>query len=92
MISVLFFATIRDFTKERETTVQDERSLGDLLSRLCERYGDEFRRELLDETGTALSDRVIVLVNGRHTANTGGLETPLRDGDTVAVFPIIGGG
>ncbi|HCL79713.1 MAG TPA: molybdopterin synthase sulfur carrier subunit, partial [Synergistaceae bacterium] len=68
MISVLFFATIRDFTKERETTVQDERSLGDLLSRLCERYGDEFRRELLDETGTALSDRVIVLVNGRHTA------------------------
>ncbi|HCL79712.1 MAG TPA: molybdopterin synthase sulfur carrier subunit, partial [Synergistaceae bacterium] len=21
-----------------------------------------------------------------------GLETPLRDGDTVAVFPIIGGG
>lgn len=92
MISVLFFATIRDFTKERETAVQDERSLGDLLSRLCGRYGDEFRRELLDEAGTALSDRVTVLVNGRHTANTGGLGTPLRRGDTVAIFPIIGGG
>ena len=40
----------------------------------------------------ALSDRVIIMVNGRHIAHTGGLGTPLRDGDTVAIFPIIGGG
>ena len=62
----------------------------ELLRLLCRRYGPELKEEVFD--GEALSDRVIIMVNGRHIAHTGGLGTPLRDGDTVAIFPIIGGG
>ncbi len=62
----------------------------EISSELSDRYGGEFRDEAFD--GDTISDRVIVLVNGRHIAHTGGAETRLSEGDTVAVFPIIGGG
>ena len=54
------------------------------------KVSEKFRREALEVED--VSDRVIVMVNGRSIAHTGGGNTPLSDGDTVAVFPIIGGG
>jgi len=90
MIKVLFFATIRDYTNEKETTAEGASSVEGLLRLLCARYGREFEAEVFD--GGKISDRVIVLVNGKHIAHTGGPLTPVKDGDTIAVFPIIGGG
>lgn len=90
MIRVLFFATIRDLTREKETTAPDCSTVGVLLEELSRRYGEAFRRGALE--GGKVSDRLIVMVNGRSIAHTGGGGTPLSDGDAVAVFPIIGGG
>lgn len=90
MIKVLFFATIRDYTREKETAAEGTETVRELLLQLSDRYGDDFRNEAFE--GIELSDRLIVLVNGRHIAHTGGGETRLSEGDTVAVFPIIGGG
>lgn len=90
MIKVLFFATIRDYTGEKETAAPEMATIGDLLMDLADRYGEVFRAEAFD--GNTLSDRVIIMVNGRHIAHTGGKDTPLSAGDTVAIFPIIGGG
>ena len=90
MIKVLFFATIRDYTNEKETTAEGASSIKGLLHLLCARYGPEFEAEVFE--GEKISDRVIVLVNGKHIAHTGGPLTPVKDGDTIAVFPVIGGG
>jgi len=90
MIKVLFFANIRDITNEKETEVSGPATVKDLLVLLSGHYEDGFRNEAFD--GDTLSDRIIVLVNGKHIAHTGGEATPVKDGDTVAVFPIIGGG
>ena len=90
MIKVLFFATIRDLSREKETAAEGADTVMELLLQLSDRYGPDFREEALD--GDNISDRLIVLVNGRHLAHTGGGETHLSEGDTVAVFPIIGGG
>jgi molybdopterin synthase sulfur carrier subunit len=90
MIRVLFFATIRDLSREKETSAAPCPTVRDLLAGLSGRYGEAFRKEALE--GEDVSDRVIVMVNGRSIAHTGGGNTPLSSGDTVAVFPIIGGG
>ena len=90
MIKVLFFATIRDYTNEKETTAEGASSIEGLLRFLCARYGPEFETEVFE--GEKISDRVIVLVNGKHIAHTGGPLTPVKDGDMIAVFPVIGGG
>ncbi len=90
MIKVLFFATIRDYTNEKETTAEGASTMEGLLRLLSARYGPEFEAEVFDHD--RISDRVILLVNGKHIAHTGGPLTPVKDGDTVAVFPVIGGG
>ncbi|MGI6253297.1 MAG: MoaD/ThiS family protein [Aminivibrio sp.] len=90
MIKVLFFANIRDYTGVKETEADGPQTIMELLISLAEVYGREFHDEAFEEG--EISDRVIVMVNGRHIAHTGGGETPLSDGDTVAIFPIIGGG
>lgn len=90
MIKVLFFATIRDYTGVKETGAEGSQTVMELLLNLARIYGQKFSEEAFEEGG--ISDRVIVMVNGRHIAHTGGGDTPLADGDTVAIFPIIGGG
>ena len=90
MIRVLFFATIRELAHGKETTVQGCRTVDELFAALSERCGDAFGKEAVE--GGSVSGRVIVMVNGRAIAHTGGGATPLSDGDTVAVFPVIGGG
>jgi len=81
MIRVRFFGQIREIAKTKETEVTDCPTVGSLLVLLSENYGRDFRPEEL-----------IVMVNGRHIAHTGFLETPLKSEDLVSVFPVIGGG
>ncbi len=91
MVTVLFFASIREYTREKETSAEEVfPSVEELLRLLCRRYGKTLENEVFE--GNTLSSQVIVMVNGRHIAHTGGPLTPVKDGDTVALFPLLGGG
>ena len=67
------------------------RTVRDLLRQLEGELGDRFRNAVLDEEGR-LRPYIKVLVNGRGIHVSGGLDTPLSDGDVVAIFPPIAGG
>ncbi|HOO64784.1 MAG TPA: MoaD/ThiS family protein [Synergistaceae bacterium] len=90
MIRVLFFATFREYTGEKETSANGVTSVEELLRLLGRRYGDAFESHVFE--GNTLSSQAILMVNGRHIAHTGGASTPLKEGDTVALFPLLGGG
>lgn len=45
-------------------------------------------KTLLDQIGVSLEDVAILLVNGIRTPP----ETKLKDGDTISLFPPVGGG
>lgn len=64
-----------------------------LLAELSVQFGMEFRKMVFDlETGE-ISSHIRVLVNGRHYAHIPDrLETRLKDGDDIAIFPPIAGG
>ncbi len=42
--------------------------------------------------GGSIAEGFMVLVNGRHAVLIGGLDAPVKDGDTVVIFPPAGGG
>lgn len=60
-------------------------SLNHLLDKLPE------LRNIVTEEGR-LREGVLILINGIHVQHLKGLETPLKDGDEVSVFPPGGGG
>jgi molybdopterin converting factor small subunit len=45
-------------------------------------------RQVVADVGLKEEELGIVLVNGRHAA----LEQPLREGDALSLFPLVGGG
>lgn len=91
-MKVRFFATYRDITHASELEMPAPESVRGLLLLLAERYGPDFRNQVLSLDQTALGRNAIVLVDGRHIAHLSGIDTPLTDSDTVAIFPLIAGG
>jgi molybdopterin converting factor small subunit len=45
-------------------------------------------REVIGEVGLSEQEIGIILVNGRHAA----LDARLEEGDTLSLFPLVGGG
>lgn len=68
-------------------------SIHDLLHLLAEQIDEEFSAAIYDPQTNLLGDHVAVIINGRSYNNLPeGLETPLKDGDQVSIFPPMAGG
>jgi MoaD family protein len=89
-VKVKFFAYFRDLFggRERDVVVLDGAIVRDALSVLCDT--DERRREVFE--GGGLKPHLVVMVNGVHVEALRGLDTALSPGDTLAIFPMLGGG
>ncbi len=94
-MTVKFFAYYRDsdFAGCKEMVWPEKAgSVYELCHQIADRYGRKFRSELLTPDGEEISDRSIVLVNGRRVDFLSGIQTPLSDQDTVLIFPVVAGG
>ncbi len=92
-IQTKFFAALREIVGTKMTIVEMDAGalIQDVLHNLIKRYGEIFKRQLFDDQGK-LSTSYQVLVNGINIGTLEGLETPLNDGDTIAILPPVGGG
>ncbi len=87
-IKIKFFASFREVFQERELELPNGSSMRDLLNLLCD--SSKRREQIFD--GGELKSYLAILKNGQHIYHLNGLETKLDDGDTVAIFPPVGGG
>lgn len=67
------------------------RTIRDLIQALADRYGPNLRRFLLDESGQL--DLVLsVFLNQKERIPREQLDRTLKDGDTVMIMMLVGGG
>jgi len=89
-VKAKFFAYFRELfgARERDVGVGIEATVGEALAVLCD------TPERLAEIFVCgdLKPHLVVMVNGVPISSLKGLSTPLSDGDTLAVFPMMGGG
>ena len=92
VIRVKGYLTFRELVGERHLEVEKGVTLRALLERLEAEVGQSFTMQAFGGRGSQ-QRHVPVLINGRHATHLpSGLDTELRDGDRVDLFPPIAGG
>ena len=87
-VEVLLFGKPRELAGayQESVSLKEGASLADLFELLGTRHGPSLAREL------AFPEKFMILVNGRHYTSLKGMQTPLGNGDTVAIVPAVIGG
>ncbi len=73
--------------------LKPQASAADLLVLLAEKYKDPFKKAVYDpDEPNSMKPYHIIAVNGLMINLLDGLRTKLKDGDRVAVMPVVTGG
>jgi molybdopterin synthase sulfur carrier subunit len=89
-VQVYIPTPFRRATSNRDRVELDARSVGELLDML-EGTFDGLRGLVRDDHGE-VQPHVNIYVNGEAIEALHGLDTPLKDGDEVAIIPAMAGG
>jgi molybdopterin synthase sulfur carrier subunit len=88
-IEVRIPTILRTYTGGAKTVEGSGATLADLFSDLESRHGG-LQQRLVDDAG--LRRFVNVYLNDEDVRFIGGLDAPVKDGDTVTVLPAVAGG
>lgn len=90
-VRVRAFATFREIMDSQiDMDLHEGATIRVLLDELTKRY--EGLGEMIFERPAIIRNFVNILKNGRNVHFLAGLETPLNEGDVIALFPPLAGG
>ncbi|MDR2825242.1 MAG: MoaD/ThiS family protein [Deltaproteobacteria bacterium] len=89
-VSILIPTALRAFTDRQAEVQAGGATAGEAIADFVKNYPD-IRTHLYDEHG-ALRSFVNVYHGDKNIKNAQGLDTPVRDGDTLRLVPAIAGG
>ena len=92
-VEVKFFTSLREITGKKTDKIQLENviTIEELLTLLSYKYGKNFREYIYDKKGK-VQGFLSFLVNGKNINILEGFDTKLKQGDTIAILPPVGGG
>ncbi len=91
-LKILGLPTLTKAIGQKELDLNFEgQTINDLIGYMVKRYGRKAEEALLDEEGQ-LDVTIQVLLNGREWITHDCLDTPLKDGDSVALMLMVAGG
>ncbi len=75
---------------EVSLTVESGARVEDVIMRLIDQFGTELSLLLMDEG--RISGNFIIMLNKRDVNTIEGIDTPVKDGDEIAILPHVQGG
>lgn len=86
-----FFATVREVTGVKSIELEAG-NIRELLQLLVQTYGNKFKDTVLENDTGELKQFFSCMINGKRIELLDGYDTILKDADSVALFPPVGGG
>jgi molybdopterin synthase sulfur carrier subunit len=85
---------IKQALGQRQTEIElpQGSTLEGLFVCMKEKWGAKLTPHLFDPDSGAVHSHLRIMVNGQTIQFLNGMETPLKDGDDVAILPLISGG
>ena len=94
-VKVRFSSNVKQLVGKDELALRLDPSktytIRDILEEITRLENKELSIMLIEEEGRSRGT-VRVVVNGREIHYLEGLETKIRDGDSIAIFPLLAGG
>jgi len=75
---------------EKKTEL-DASTLKESFEKISEIMGDDFKRRVLEADGSPRS-LINIYINGKNSAFSDGIDTPLDEGDEIYILPAVAGG
>jgi molybdopterin converting factor small subunit len=93
-IKVHYISLVKSFTKTsiEEFDLKEDASLADLLDKIATKYGKPLTLEVYDPTKKEMKANFVTMVNGILMDQLKGVNTQLKDGDSVILMALMTGG
>ena len=93
-IKVQYISLVKTFTKTShdEFKFKDTTLLVDVLNKIAEKYGKPFTQEVYDLEQKQMKSNFVAMVNGVLMDQLKGVNTPLKDGDSIILMSLMTGG
>ncbi|MFX0073036.1 MAG: MoaD/ThiS family protein [Candidatus Hermodarchaeota archaeon] len=92
-IKVSFFSLLIDIVGREEISlsINSEMTIKNILEKLRLSFGKSFEEKIFNSEGI-LNKYIIIGLNGKDIRKFDGLDTIIKDGDTISILPAIAGG
>jgi MoaD family protein len=93
-VKVHYISLVKSYTNKSqdEITLNDDATVAQLLDRIAEIYGKQFTSEVYDPDKKEMKQTFVAMVNGVLMDQLKGVNTPLKDGDTIILMSLMTGG
>jgi molybdopterin converting factor small subunit len=93
-IKVHYISLVKSFTKtnQDEFDLKEDSALSDVLHKVAEKYGAPFTQEVYDTERREIKSTFVAMVNGVLIYQLKGINTILKDGDSIILMSLMTGG
>jgi molybdopterin synthase sulfur carrier subunit len=93
-VKVHYLGMVKTYTNKGQEDIElnETSTLSDLLSKIAQSFGKPFNAEVYDPYKREVKAMFTVMVNGVIMGQLNGVDTKLKDGDSVIIMPLMTGG
>jgi len=93
-VKVHYISLVKSYTNksQEEISLPDKATLAQLLDKIAATYGKPFNVEVYDPTKKEVKPTFVAMVNGIHMDQLAGINTALKDSDSVILMTLVTGG
>ncbi len=94
-VTIKFYAVLREIVGKKEVIVElddNDAKIIDVLEAAKKDIGEQTFKKIIEFYNREKGPRLVILLNGRNIIHLKGLETEVKDGDKIDIFPPAGGG